>query len=82
MYGKPTPLMSMYYGSRVAIGVANNQAYNRMRHICLRCKSVRNVIIDNVISLEDVKSERNLADLFIKGLYRSVILAFSTKNVT
>ena len=43
---------------------------------------MRNVIIDNVISLEDVKSERNLADLFIKGLYRSVILAFSTKNVT
>ena len=76
LWGKPTLSVYMYCDSRLAIGMANNQAYNeKRRHIHLRHKIMRNLIRDNMISLEYVKSERNLADPFTRGLCRSIVLA-------
>ena len=53
--------------------VANNQAYNRKRrHISLMHKIMRNLIRDDMISFEYVKSEKNLADHFTKKAFAKV----------
>lgn len=75
LWGKPTPSISMHCDSQAAIGVANNRSYNgKRRHIRLRHGIVRNLIRNNVISLEYVKTERNIADPFTKGLCRKMVL--------
>ena len=75
LWGKPAPSVSMHCDSQAAIGVAKNQAYNgKRRHIRLRHAIVRDLIRKNVISLEYVKSERNIADPLTKGLCRKMVL--------
>jgi len=75
LWGKPTPPVSLHCDSQAAIGVANNSAYNgKKRHIRVRHSVVRQLIKNGVISLEYVKSERNLADPFTKGLSRKIVL--------
>ena len=57
------------------MGLANNQLYNgKKRHIRLRHAIIRSLIRNNVISLEYVKSERNIADPLTKGLCRKLVL--------
>ena len=75
IWGKPTPPVSLHCDSQAAIGVANNNAYNgKRRHIRIRHSAVRQLIKNGVITLDYVKSGRNLADPFTKGLPRKVIL--------
>ena len=75
LWGRPTPPISLHCDSQAAIGVANNTAYNgKRRHIRMRHSVVRHLIKNGVISLEYVKSEKNLTDPCIKGLPRKVIL--------
>ena len=74
LWGKPTPSVSMHCDSQAAIGVANNQSYNgKRRHIRVRHAIVRDLIRNNVISLEYVKSERNIADPLTKGLCKKMV---------
>ena len=47
------------------------------RHIQVRYKSIRSMISRNIILLDFVKSELNLADQLTKGLTRSVIKKLS-----
>ncbi|KAE8667171.1 Detected protein of unknown function [Hibiscus syriacus] len=69
LWGRPTPPVSLLCDSQAAICVAKNQAYNgKKRHIRIRQESVRRLIKNGVLSLEYVKSERNLADTLTKGL--------------
>jgi hypothetical protein len=49
------------------------------RHIKRRLKSVRKIRNSGVITLDYIHTEKNLADLFIKGLSRNVIDATSKK---
>ena len=75
LWGRPTPPISLHCDSQAAIGVANSSAYNgKRRHIRMRHSVVRHLIKNDVISLEYVKSEKNLADPFTKGLPRKVVL--------
>ena len=75
LWGKPTPSVSMRCDSQAAIEIANNQVYNgKRRHIHLRHAIVRNLIRNNVMSLEYVKSDRNIGDPLTKGLCRKMVL--------
>ena len=75
LWGKPAPSVSMRFDSHAAIGVANNQAYNgKRRHIRLRHAIVKSLIKNNVLSLEYVKSEMNIADPLTKGLCRKMVM--------
>ena len=75
LWGKPAPSVSMHCDSQAAMGLANNQLYNgKKRHIRLRHAIIRSLIRNNVISLEYVKSERNIADPLTKGLCRKLVL--------
>lgn len=71
LWRKPTPSISMHCDSQSAIRVAKNSVYNgKKRHIRVRHVSVRQFIVNGVISLEYVRTEKNLADPFTKGLSR------------
>lgn len=69
LWGKPTPPISLHCDSQAAICVANNSTYNgKRRHIRMRHAIVRCLIKNGVITLKYVKSEKNLANPFTKGL--------------
>ncbi|KAK9046340.1 hypothetical protein V6N11_052232 [Hibiscus sabdariffa] len=69
LWGRPTPPVSLLCDSQAAISIAKNQAYNgKKRHIRIRHESVRHLIRNGVLSLEYVRSERNLVDPLTKGL--------------
>ena len=75
IWGKPTPPMSLHCNSQVVIGVANNSVYNgKRRHIRIRHNVVRQLIKNGVITLDYVKSGKNLTDPLTKGLPREVVL--------
>jgi hypothetical protein len=73
-WGKPTPPVSMLCDSMAAIGVAKNKVYNgKRRHLRIRHSAVRQLIENGVLTMEYVKSERNLADPLTKGLNRKMV---------
>ncbi|KAL0367520.1 UNVERIFIED_CONTAM: hypothetical protein Sradi_3642100 [Sesamum radiatum] len=77
MWGSSIPV-SLYCDSQAAIGIAKNYAYSgKRRHIRIRHSAVKELLKNGIISLEYVRSERNLADPLTKGLTRRVILETS-----
>jgi len=55
--------------NQVAIFKAQNFVCNgKFRHICRRHNTVRQLVSNEVISIDFVASKDNLADLFIKSL--------------
>ena len=55
-----------------------NNVYNgKRRHIRIRHGLIRELLKNGVISLEFVRSERNLADSLPKGLTRKLVLESS-----
>ena len=78
LWGKQSTPISLHCDSQVAIGVAHNGVYNgRKRHIRIRHGAVKQLLKHGVISLEYVRSEKNLADPLTKGLRRRVVLETS-----
>ena len=74
LWGKPTPSVSMLTDSQAAMSVAKNQSYNgKRRHIRLRHAIIKDMIRNNVISIDHVRSERNIADPLTKGLDRKLM---------
>ena len=70
-----TPSMSMHCDSQTAILIAKNKAFNgKNRHIRLRNEVVKQLLKDEIISIDYVKLEVNLADLLTKPLGRKLIL--------
>ena len=60
--------------SQTAISIAKNSVYNgKSRHICLRHAVVKQLLKEGTISLEFVRSEKNLADPLTKGLTRKMV---------
>lgn len=75
LWGRPAPSVSLHCDSQAAICVAKNSAYNgKKRHIHVRHESVRSLIESGVITMEYVRSERNIADPLTKGLNRRLVL--------
>ncbi|KAA0048262.1 hypothetical protein E5676_scaffold265G001310 [Cucumis melo var. makuwa] len=61
--------------SQAAICTAKNSVYNgKSRHIRLRHAVVKQLLKEGTISLEFVRSEKNLADPLTKGLTRKMVL--------
>ncbi|GAA0158809.1 hypothetical protein LIER_38727 [Lithospermum erythrorhizon] len=75
LWGKHETLVSTHYDSQAAIGVAKNTVYyGKRRHIPIRHDVLRQLLKNEVISLDYMKSEKNRVDPFTKGLTRKVIL--------
>ena len=75
---KPTPSVSMHCDCQSAIAIAKNKSYNgKNRHIQLRHNLVKQLLKSGTISIDYVKSERNLADPLTKPLGRKMILETS-----
>lgn len=78
LWGKQSTPVSLHCDSQAAIGVAHNSVYNgKKRHIRIRHGAVKQLLKHGVISLEYVRSEKNLADPLTKGLPRRVVLETS-----
>ncbi|CAN1310245.1 Retrovirus-related Pol polyprotein from transposon TNT 1-94 [Linum perenne] len=74
VWKKPTPAVSLHCDSQAAIHVAKSTVYNgKKRHLHLRHETVRSLLESGVISMEYVKSEKNLADPLTKGLCRKLV---------
>ena len=74
-----TPSMSMHCDFQAAISIANNKAFNgENRHILLRHKVVKQLLKDEIISIDYVKSKVNLANPLTKPLGRKLILETSS----
>ena len=75
---KPTPPISMHCDCQAAISTAKNKSFNgKNRHIRLRHNVVKQLLKDEVISIDYVKSEMNLANPLTKPLGRKMILETS-----
>jgi len=75
---KPTPSVSMYCDCQSAIAITKNKSYNgKNRHIQLRHNLVKHLLKSGTISIDYVKSERNLAGPLTKPLGRKMILETS-----
>ena len=81
MVEKPVPAISMNYDNQTVIIKINSSKDNMKstRHIKRRLKSVRKLRNSRVIALAYVHTYKNLADVFTKGLSRSVIDSASSK---
>ena len=78
--GRQHKTISLYYYLQAVIEVAQNSVYNgKKRHIYIRHSAVKQLLKHNVISLENVRSEKNLADPLIKGFSKRVILETSNR---
>ena len=78
LWGKWSIPVSLHCDSQAAIGLAMNNVYNgKRRHICIRHSSIKELLKNGVISLEFVRSERNLTDPLNKGLTRKLVLESS-----
>ena len=74
-----TPLVSMHCDCQAAISIAKNKSLNeKNRHIHLRNEVVKQLLIDEIISIDYVKLEVNLADHLTKPLERKLILETSS----
>ena len=78
LWGKQSTPISFNCDLQAAIGVAHNSVYNgKKRHIRIRHGAVKQLLKHGLISLEYVRSEKNLADPLTKGLPRRVVLETS-----
>ncbi|KAK4389970.1 hypothetical protein Sango_2060300 [Sesamum angolense] len=77
LWGSTVPV-SLHSDSQAAIGIAMNYAYNgKRRYIRIRHGAVKELLKNGIISLEYVRSKRNLADPLTKGLTRRIIFESS-----
>lgn len=68
-----TPI-SLHCDSQSAISVAKNNVYNgKRKHIRLKHVIVREILGDGVISLDFIRSEKNLTDPFTKALNKRLM---------
>ena len=66
--------MSIHCDCQAVIARAKNKIYNgKSRHIRLRHKIVRQLIENNVISMDFVRLEKNLVDPLMMALARMLV---------
>ena len=79
LIAKPLPVISIHCDCRSAIEKCSQENANvkMSRHLKIRHKSLREKMKQNIIALNFVRSEKNLADHLTKGLSRTVVLESS-----
>ncbi|GAA0165699.1 hypothetical protein LIER_21028 [Lithospermum erythrorhizon] len=78
LWGEHGAPVSIQCDLQAATGVATNTVYNeKRRNIRIRHRIIRQLLKNGVVSLDYVKSKRNLVDPFTTGLTRKVILDIS-----
>ena len=78
LWGRQASPVSLHCDSHEAIGIAKNSVYNgKKRYIHIRHVVIKQLLKLGVISLEYVRSKRNLASPMTKGLKRKIILETS-----
>jgi hypothetical protein len=72
---KPVPAILLNCDNQTVIVKVNNSKDNAKssRHVKRRLKSVRKLRNSGVITVTYIQTDKNLADLFTKGLSRNVI---------
>nr|GEU97410.1 zinc finger, CCHC-type [Tanacetum cinerariifolium] len=74
LWPKLMPPISMHCGSQSTLSRAYNQVYNgKSRHIGIRHMQANQLINDRVITISVLRSSKNLADPFTKGLPTKLI---------
>ena len=67
-------VVCIYYDSQASSGKAKNVMYNgKSRHIRRRHNTVRQLLLNEIISIDYVKSKENIADPLTKGIPRELI---------
>ena len=79
LVNKPILAISIHCDNKVAIELVRQAHANKKmnRHIQVRYKSVKSLVNKIVVSLNFVKSEKNIVDQLTKGLSRNVVLDLS-----
>jgi hypothetical protein len=73
------PAISLYCDSESTMYKAHSKVYNgKSRHISLQHEYVRQLIVDGIITIVFVRSSKNLADPFTKGLSRDLVKSTSS----
>ncbi|GJW69667.1 hypothetical protein Tco_0126584 [Tanacetum coccineum] len=74
IWPKLIALISMYCDSAATLAKAYSQMYNgKSRHLGFRHIMIRELIMNDMISIEFVRSQQNLADHLMKGLARDLV---------
>ena len=74
LWPQPMPAISLYCDSPATMSRAFSKIYNgKSRHISLRHEYARQIITDGVVTIIYIRSCKNLADPFTKGLSRDLI---------
>nr|GEZ53369.1 hypothetical protein [Tanacetum cinerariifolium] len=75
LWSKPIALISIRCDSAATLGKAYSQMYNeKSRHLGVRHSMIHELITNEVVSIEFVRSQRNLDDHLTKGLARDLVL--------
>ncbi|GKE85916.1 hypothetical protein Tco_1559658, partial [Tanacetum coccineum] len=74
LWPKPMPTISMRCDSVATLAKDYSQVYNgKSRHLGVRQNMIHELIMNDVISVEFVKTQLNLADHLTKGLARDLV---------
>ena len=78
MWPKPVPAICIHCDSQSAICRAQNHKYNgKSRHIRRRHITVRQLLLNGIISIDYIKSKENIADPLTKGLTKELVYSSS-----
>ncbi|GKF20233.1 hypothetical protein Tco_0068871, partial [Tanacetum coccineum] len=77
LWSKPIAPISIRCDSATKLAKAYSQMYNeKSRHLGVRHSMIRELIMNRVISIEFVRSQKNLVDHLMKGLTRYLVIKF------
>ncbi|GJV64286.1 hypothetical protein Tco_1475114 [Tanacetum coccineum] len=75
LWSKPIAPISIHFDSAATLAKAYSQIYNeKSRHLGVRHSMIRELITNEVVSIEFVRSQQNLVDHLTKGLARDLVL--------
>ncbi|GJU13720.1 hypothetical protein Tco_1136116 [Tanacetum coccineum] len=81
LWSKPIAPISIRCDSVATLAKAYSQMYNgKFRHLGVRHSMIRELIKNGVVSIEFVRSQRNLTDHFMKGLARELVEGMGLKS--
>nr|GEV84894.1 zinc finger, CCHC-type [Tanacetum cinerariifolium] len=75
LWSKPIIPIFIRCESAATLAMAYSQMYNgKSRQLCVRHSMIHELIMNGVVSIELMRSQRNLADHLTKGLARDLVL--------
>ncbi|GJZ68998.1 zinc finger, CCHC-type containing protein [Tanacetum coccineum] len=78
LWSKPIAHISIHCDSVATLAKAYSQMYNgKSRHLGVRHNTIRELIMNEVVSIDFVRSQQNLADHLTKGLARDLVIKFA-----